>query len=236
MNVWYYRAVTSLLEAAIGGLLVFTVFLPIPGTPNLTPKELPSYMSNATKCFLGQEVSWLTCFAVLYLLTCSPACRLIHLVAAPRPPSSCGLCLWCSISSLTLSPWSSPSTFLPQRASQSPHLSCHSRPSCSRYYHAASLRCGCVAHTAGLCCVAMQVPFIAGESRQHGLSVYSIAALCVVVLGVVVYRAAGEPSNKLDDVSPALPILGVNPRTRSRSRSSSRGGRVRATRGKIQTL
>lgn len=76
VNVWYYRAVTSLLEAAIGGLLVFTVFLPIPGTPNLTPTELPSYMSNATKCFLGQEVSWLTCFCSAVLADLQPCLQI----------------------------------------------------------------------------------------------------------------------------------------------------------------
>ena len=55
-SVWYFLGVNSLFQVGFGLLLVFSVFIHFPGTPSLSPAELPGYLWHATECFVGVQV------------------------------------------------------------------------------------------------------------------------------------------------------------------------------------
>lgn len=55
-SVWYFLGVNSLCQIGFGLLLVFSVFIHFPGTPSLSPSELPAYLWHGTQCFIGVQV------------------------------------------------------------------------------------------------------------------------------------------------------------------------------------
>jgi len=54
MDIWWFNAWVALYQLGVGFTLAWTVFIPFPKPANnISPKDFPQYMVNATMCFFG---------------------------------------------------------------------------------------------------------------------------------------------------------------------------------------